>query len=320
MHYDNQASQSQSMYQQPSQSPASGPTASPAPRQDLRTIAKAAGQPGYSSPFQGAQLRDGVGHPNPQLVDARPSHNQFPQTQAMFVPVPYSRVAATGGQAPVSYQEQMRYTQSPAQGYALAPPPSNAAPAPPQAMAHHAGQPMPPQRIMTPSQTSMGPAGGQMAPTSEAAVQPNGVHQHGQSAAPPQLNDQENTAAQAIADPDAFDPAAAGWPSVPGCPNLFVSPEPITQVVKSVPHDRYVARFNESHTPFIPSRQSRLPCEIERDYELCQNELDNGTLDPAQREAVKAKRADLEQEKIRTTGKKGKAMGIAVVGVGRPTE
>lgn len=304
------------MYQQqPSQSPAPGPPpASPAPRQELRTIAKAAGQPGYGSPFQGAQLRDGTGHSTPQLVDVRASHNQFPQTQAMFAPVPYSRAAATGGQAPGSYQEQMRYTQSPAQGYAPAPPPSSTTSASPQGMTH-VGQPIPPQRIMTPSQTPIDPAGSQTVPMTDATAHPNGVHPQGQSATTTQSNAQPNNTTQAIVGPGAFDPVAAGWPSVPGCPNLFVSPAPTTQPIKSVPHDRYVARFNESHTPLIPSRQSRLPCEIERDYELCQNELDNGTLDPAQREIIKAKRAELEQEKIRTTGKKGKALAIVLVNI-----
>jgi hypothetical protein len=109
--------------------------------------------------------------------------------------------------------------------------------------------------------------------------------------------------------PLAVDPVAAGYTLVPGCPNLFFSDtlDVIPVEKKNSEKQVHKARHNAKNASFLPGRQDRLPCEIERDLKWWK---DRATLPEyagvAAQTLIAAEKASLAKELSDAAARQGK--------------
>ncbi|KAI5925148.1 hypothetical protein F4810DRAFT_90936 [Camillea tinctor] len=97
-----------------------------------------------------------------------------------------------------------------------------------------------------------------------------------------------------------------GWATVQGCPNLLVGTVPGRyRPVRRERKYEYIAKHNTSGTPLLPDRAGQLPCEIQRNYNEMQGQLNAGNNSESEQKKLMLDMQSLEKEMVELTGRNG---------------
>ncbi|KAI1852887.1 hypothetical protein JX265_012915 [Neoarthrinium moseri] len=294
----------QNLYQQQLQQ-SHAHTPPPAARASGHFAVNHGGQSAFRAELTPNSNHQASGHSPQQPPNPATSHYQFQVNQGQYIGSPYQTPVPAPTQSPVGFQGQLRYSIQPPQVAGQV----NLSAASPQPT-HTPGN-VPVQRTASamqnpPAAQSNNPAVLPYVPPAASQTASSHAQTFIEHPAPgPMQGVQNNATLTYVPSRPPFDPiAAGGFTEIRGCPNLFVADSPVDgSNVKPLPEKafHFVAQFNARDVPLLSSYSSRLPCEIQRDWDWLHKQEKVAEHD-AKKRAIAGEKARLDSEMTQLTG------------------